>query len=106
MFKNQGLFSSLPCPSTHCTLQRCLFNHQPTKSALEPTTPTTTETIDTSTSQSHDGRSKKRRIERSAAPSQNTTNELPFEHSSQGSTSTIMCETRQRNYDDNVDHGT
>lgn len=29
MFKSQGLFSSVPCPSSPCTLQHCIFNHQP-----------------------------------------------------------------------------
>lgn len=29
MFRSQGLFSSLPCPSSPCTLKHCLFNHQP-----------------------------------------------------------------------------
>ena len=70
MFKSQGLFSSLPCPSSPCTLQHCIFNHQPippSQTSLEPTTPSTINLK----SSPDDGRSRKKRlIERSTTPSQ------------------------------------
>src|SRR6266496_707852 len=70
MFKSQGLFSSLPCLSTPCTSQHCLFSHQPistSQSVLESPVPATINSPDR-VSPPDDGRSrKKRRIERSAS---------------------------------------
>lgn len=68
MFKSQGLFSSIPCPSSPCTLQHCLFNHQPivlSQTPPEPTPPT----IDRKSSPDNGRSRKKRLIERSTTPS-------------------------------------
>src|SRR5436190_17462788 len=70
MFKSQGLFSSLPCPSTLCTSRHCPFHHQSistSPSVLESPIPATINSPDRA-SPPDDGRSsKKRRIERSAS---------------------------------------
>ena len=72
MYKSQGLFSSLPCPSTPCTSQHCVFNHQPISPPQSLLEPTIAEKIPLTDRKSppDDGRSsKKRRIERSASQS-------------------------------------
>src|SRR5438105_336875 len=66
MFKSLGLFSSVPCPSSPCTLQHCIFNHQPLvestgQKALESSAQVLIPSLDR-TSSPDDQRAHKRRI--------------------------------------------
>src|SRR5579859_6388279 len=66
MFKSLGLFSSIPCPSSPCTLPHCIFNHQPLaestgQSALESSAQVRIISPDR-TSSPDDQRAHKRRI--------------------------------------------
>jgi RNA exonuclease 1 len=75
MFKSQGLFSSVPCPSPTCTLQHCIFDHRSPPKARTLTETAVSAAINSSDLKSSpdDGRSRKKRIiEIGAGTSSNT----------------------------------
>src|SRR5579859_617990 len=69
MFKSQGLFSSLPCPYSRCTLSNCIFTHpiapEPAiviETAAEPSKGAPIVPADQDSPSSDESRSRKKRI--------------------------------------------
>jgi RNA exonuclease 1 len=87
MFKSQGLFSSLPCPSSPCPLQNCVFSHPSSTTASaapEQNSLVAPESADRS-SPADERRSRKRRfieVYRPSHDSQNSENSPNLQPSS------------------------
>src|ERR1700731_2252637 len=91
MFKSQGLFSSLPCPSSPCFLQNCVFTHpSPTSASAAPEHNSSVAAVSADRSSPADeGRSRKRRfieVSKSSHDSQDSDNSSKLQPSSPEST--------------------